>query len=369
MKIVITGGHLTPALSLIDYLQENTKEEIFFIGREYSQDNIKQKSHEQTEIDQRHIPFFFLLAVRISQLKSIFFFGALLRFFISLVAAKKILKEIDPDVIMSFGGYLALPVVVVGYLLKIPVVTHEQTRSLGMSNKIIAKFAQAVALSYSSSKDYLSHHNMIVTGNPIRKSLFNKTQTPTWLKLDPAKPILYITGGNQGSKIINQVAGQLASRLVQEWNVIHQCGNPTTEDNYLQQLTNKQQQLPKKLSHLYSLREWINHQELGWIYQHADLVISRAGANSVAELSVFHLPTIFIPLPFSYLDEQKINATHFLKENPGFLIEEENLTRDLLWAAIKQIKTKLPKTREKVRYDDQANLKIYQLLLSQVDEK
>lgn len=368
MNILITGGHLTPALSFIDQIQAEKKDKFFFVGRKYSQPKLKQVSHELEEIKKRKIDFFYLNAVRISELKSIFFIFALVKLLFSIGQASSVIKKTKPDVILSFGGYLALPVAIAGYLKKVPVITHEQTRSMGVANKMIAKFSSAVAISYSESKKEIEHKNIVLTGNPIRKYLFDSVEKPSWLDLDKSKPILYITGGNQGSRAINRFIGQIIEQLTVSWNVVHQCGNPTSENNYLAELEQKKAKLTKEHQLRYSIRNWISDQELAWIYQHADLVISRSGANSISELEAFALPAILIPLPNSYQNEQQINAEHFLKNNNGILLPEKDLTRDLLSASISQIMKK-KRINKSFKYNPTIVENIYKLLLSVTDEQ
>lgn len=360
MKILLTGGHLTPALALIDYIQANFSDQIIFIGRKYSQTKIKQLSNENLELTKRNIDPFFIDAVRISDLSSLMFLYYLAKLIFSIASSFFIILKKKPDVIVSFGGYLALPVVIAGYLLQIPIITHEQTSTAGRANQIIAKMAKCVALSFESSKKYFDHPHQYLVGNPVREQLFIRQNKPHWLKNSANLPLLYITGGNQGSKVINQVVGELIQDLSSDWIIIHQCGNRTQEINYLAQLEKRKNDLPLDQKNNYNIKTWIDTKELGWIYQNANLVISRAGANSVAELLAFKIATIFIPLPYSYLDEQQKNAEYYLKENPGEIIDQSRLTAKLLKEKISNFKS--AKKSKQVNKSQLSVQKLYQLI-------
>ena len=336
MKILVSGGHLTPALAVIDYIQQNYDDQIIFLGRKYSQKKLKQLSNEKAEIDKRDIPFFYLDAIKINELKSIFFVPALIKLLISVVQTIFIIIKTKPDVYLSFGGYLALPVAIACYLSGVPVITHEQTTTIGTANKIIAKFSKIVLLSYPQSKSYLNHKNIKIIGNPIRLSLFEKAKKPSWINFSSKEKILYITGGSQGSKLINTYIGQILPRLTSQWQVIHQCGNSNKNNNYKKELEGKKSKLGAKEQKNYLVKHWISEDDLAWILQNSDLVISRAGANSISELMAFAKPAILIPLAKGYLDEQSKNAQFFVKNSDGFVIKEEELSRDLIWATIRK---------------------------------
>ncbi len=193
MKILIPGGHLTPALALIDYLQlKKSSDEIIFAGRIYSQKKLKQKALEKIELEKRGITFVPFQAVKLGT-QSIFYklFIFPLAFVLSLYRALKLVNRYQPTVLLSFGAYLALPLAIICYLKKIPIVTHEQARVLGRANRLIAKLADKVCLSYVQTaqelKKTISNEQVVVTGNPLRPQLFaGKQQKPSWfnLKLD-----------------------------------------------------------------------------------------------------------------------------------------------------------------------------------------
>lgn len=368
MKIIIPGGHLTPALAFIDYVKaHHPDDELVFCGRLYSQDRLKQKSQEKNEVSKRDIPFVVFSAPRWDHAslvaKMLYPFLLIGAFF----QAATILWREKPSVILSFGGYLAIPLVMAAVLLGIPVVTHEQTRTIGLANTFIARLAKKIALSYPESAAGLPLTKVVVTGNPLRLALFSSQPRPSWLSTKSEKPIVYITGGNQGSEIINVTVQQSLKVLTKDWLIIHQCGNPTQNRHYRQELEQARLRLPVSLQPNYVAREWLSEEEVGWVYQHATAVVSRAGANTVLELAAHRLPSILIPLPFAHGDEQTINARYLADKGGAIVLTQKELNSDSLPASLAQLfkfrrsmKTKL---NELVVQSD-APAKLYQVVSS-----
>ena len=257
MNIMISGGHLTPALAVIDYIQENDLLDggkILFVGRIFSQDLLQQKALEEEEIKKRKalfpkkslqfIPFQATRFVNSSFQEKI---RSFFHFFQSFLQAYSIVKREKPDVFLSFGGYLAVPIAVACWLQKIPVITHEQTRASGMANRVIAVFAKKVAISYEESRGDFPQHKGVLTGNPVRKKvLASQPERPEWFLPRVTKPILLIMGGNQGSKALNQAVAQSLDTILSEWTLVHQCGKGTSERNTFEWLRNKRENLEEE---------------------------------------------------------------------------------------------------------------------------
>jgi UDP-N-acetylglucosamine--N-acetylmuramyl-(pentapeptide) pyrophosphoryl-undecaprenol N-acetylglucosamine transferase len=339
-KILISGGHLTPALALIDYLKENKIEsEITFLGRLYSQEINKQESQEKKEVERRNIKFVPFNAPRPNKniLGKIPF---LIKLSFAYFKALFLMIKYHPQVFISFGGYLAVPIAIAAWSLGIKVITHEQTVTAGQANIIIGKFAKKIALSHKESAKHFPKQKIIVTGNPIRPDLVNaKPKRPTWAKdLSSNKPTLLITGGNQGSYIINTTISQVLPKIIKTWNVIHACGNPTSKINYQAELNSIKDNLPAGHRKNYVIREWLTTPELAWVYNIADGAVSRSGANTVQELTFAQIPTIFIPLPFSKGNEQLLNAKTITEKGSGVLLEQKNLNAESLLKEINFIK-------------------------------
>lgn len=349
-KIIISGGHLTPALALIDYIQENKIEaEVAFFGRLFSQDINKQESQEKKEIEKRKVKFVAYSAPRPQKniFKKIPFF---FKFALAYINAIFLMFRYRPHVFITFGGYLAVPIAIAAWSLGIKVITHEQTVTAGQANLIISKFAKKIALSSEDSKKHFPKNKTVVTGNPIRPDLLNaKPKRPKWSKdLNTNKPTLLITGGNQGSYIINTTVSQVLPKIIRNWNVIHACGNPTNKINYKAELTKVKNNLHAGHRKNYIIKEWLSTQEMAWVYNIADGAISRSGANTVQELCFAQIPTIFIPLPFSKGNEQLLNAKTITDKKAGLLLEQKKLNNETLFKEIQYLKKHQKSLRRKL---------------------
>lgn len=372
MKILISGGHITPALAVVDYIGgRSCGDKVVFVGRRFSQDQNKQLSIERHEMEKRRVKFVNLQAPR--WVNSNLIQKPILLFLLlkSVSQALTIVKREKPDVFLSFGGYLAVPIAIACWLKKVPIVTHEQTKSMGKANRFIVKLATRVALSFSESVRWVSPSKVVLTGNPIRKQILKRQPRPSWLPKKITLPILLVMGGNQGSKIINTTVSHLLPQLVEDWLVIHQCGQPTKNDNYLQQLEIVRSKLEPSLQTRYQLKEWIDEADLFWIYQHALGVVSRSGANSVLEIALSQLPSILIPLPFSHNDEQYLNAHWLVEAGGAILLEQSALTPATLLGLLAQMQQSASLMREhlgSLYIETEAAQNIYQLLVKTTDE-
>lgn len=349
MTILISGGHLTPALALCDYLLSHHPEHtVVFVGRVYSQDKTKQKAHEYVEVSKRGILFLPLAAPRlVLGAKYLAQAWTMMRLSWSTMVAFWLLLRHRPDVFVSFGGYVAVPVAIAAKLQGIKVVTHEQTRAPGVANRFIARVADKIAVSFTDTAEYFPAKKVVMTGNPVRSELFaRKPERPSWLPaLLPNKPLLYVTGGNQGSQIINDVIAQALPHLTKQWFIIHQCGGKTATADYLQQLERAKHTLGSTGQMAYYPREWISTDELTWIYRHAAGVVSRAGANTLVELAVLGIPSVLVPLPFSHHQEQQRNAEWLSEQRGAILLPQKDFNPESLLHALTKMKTQRTKMR------------------------
>lgn len=342
MTIYITGGHLTPALAVIDeLLKKKENVSIVFVGRDHAQTLPKQPSRERIEIESRGIPFVAIDAAKFHRTRIWLNFFELLKLPTSFYTIIQAFRKQKPDSILSFGGYVAIPVCIIGRLMKARVVTHEQTKVAGLANQLIAYIADTIALANEESLQFFPKHKTVVTGNPIREALFKEYKTaPEWLSLASThKPILYITGGSQGSQIINQTIVALLPKLVRNYMVVHQCG-ATAHHEYLEELEKERTKLPQELQSSYVVREWIEPKEVSYLIRNAQFVISRAGANTVQELTIAGTPAIFVPLAFAYNDEQQKNIDDLVDANAALALQQKDLLPETLWATIQSMERK-----------------------------
>jgi len=350
--ILIGGGHLTPALATIEYFQKNHPNiRLIFVGREFSQEKEEQLAKEREACEELGIPFYAIEAAKFH--RSVWWRNILEipRLLPSFWEAYQIVRQNNVDLFLSFGGYLAVPIALVTKLQGKKIVTHEQTRSSGLANELIALIADKVAISFPESADQFPKHKTILTGNPIRQKLLRSyKRPPAWLPTK-IKPILYITGGSQGSQVINNAVGQILAELTAKFTVIHQCGRSPNQ-RYLRHLEEQALELSENLQQHYFPREWIDEQEISWFMQHAALAISRSGANTTLEMTIHALPAIFIPLPFAHNNEQWKNAQSMVQAEAAVLLEQKDLTPSALLEKVMDTSAKrgyMRKRAEKLR--------------------
>lgn len=364
-KILITGGHLTPALAFIDYCHHHKLDfEFVFVGRELAQAKDKQPAWEKTEIETRKIKFINFAAAKTGD----FDWRTFRR---SLKIAKNILIAEKVDLVLSFGGYLALPFAFAAAPLKIPVITHEQTRVLGKANRAIGLVARAIAVSFPETT-FWQRQKVVVTGNPLRQAIFAEQKSPpTWFKSANEKklPWLYIAGGSQGAQAINQVILPILPWLTKKFIVIHQVGRASATRQPLKEIQNYLKHPANKaainLQHYYP-REFLSADELSYFYPRFSLAISRAGANTVGELSAFAIPTLYIPLPFANYHEQEKNAARLVEKRMALMLKQENLQASNLMFAIQNLTTQMLTMRQNLEAQasdhDEAAAKLAQLV-------
>ena len=373
MKILLSGAHLTPALAMIDFIQTNHPEhEILFVGRLYSQEKLGQKAVEKEEVEKRQVKFIPFSASKFVNYSFLNKINTFLTFPKTIAKARKILVSEKIDLFLSFGSYLAVPFALAAKSLGIPVVTHEQTVVMGKANQFISSIADKVAISYQETAKYLKRKDLVLTGNPVRSRLFAKDlKRPSWLAKD-AKNILLVMGGNQGSFVINDCIEKSLEGLLTNYCVIHQCGRANKIKNSFKELEKIKKNLAKDLRDKYFIKEWLDAEDLFWIYQHAKFAISRAGANAVLELSLAPLPAILIPLPNTYQNEQLANAMVMQKANGALLLQQEHLDPKTLLDSVDHLEKNYKDMRLSLAknqlYQD-ASAKLYQLLILAYKEK
>ncbi|MEV5873500.1 UDP-N-acetylglucosamine--N-acetylmuramyl-(pentapeptide) pyrophosphoryl-undecaprenol N-acetylglucosamine transferase [Streptomyces sp. NPDC052101] len=226
--------------------------------------------------------------------------------------ARAIVSDFKPDMVLSTGGYVAVPVGLAAKFCRRPLVIHEQTVRLGLANRALARAATRVAVSSESTLPLLPDSvraSAVVTGNPVRPEVLTGQPDKAISALgltgfDPALPTIYVTGGAQGSVQINTVVRAVLPWLLTQANVIHQCGATSIEESHRYAT-----ELPNHLRHRYLVTDFVGP-ELPDVLALADIVISRSGAGTIAELTALGKPSILIPLATSAGNEQEHNALH-----------------------------------------------------------
>lgn len=338
MRVVVsgggTGGHTYPAVTTIEAVRERA-------------------SVEGLDVDVVWVGTATGLEARIAHLKDISFHplvagklrrtGGLRASFQNFLDAFRVLRGVGqaiaftakhhPDVVFTTGGYAAVPMGVAAWLLRRPLVMHEQIHALGLANRILALLATEILLSQPSSLEHLSargRSRAVVTGNPIRSELLTGTPQAARdaFRLDPVLPIVYVTGGAQGSVQVNRLLTAALPELLPHAQVLHQSGRRSF--GAMQEVA---QSLPADLRPRYHVVEFIDA-ELADVLAAADIVVSRSGAGTVAELTALGKSCIFIPLVPTAGDEQQRNATHLANAGAARVLSGASATPQRLLAEL-----------------------------------
>lgn len=346
MRLVIIGGHLAPAISIIEELPKDTK--ILFVGRKYTFEGEKTTSLEFKTIISKHIPFVNLTTGRLQRKFTVHTIPSLIKIPYGFIQAFSILNSFKPDVVLGFGGYLSVPVIIAAFLLRIPVVIHEQTFAAGLANKIASNFSDKICISYESSRKFFRKEKTVLTGNPIRNfqlSLLEAKRRSNLLIQEIAalpsvarndRPIIYITGGSSGSHFINIMIEGSIKELLKHFIVIHQTGDSQKYQDF-DRLQNLRDSFPKELKDRYVLKKFIDFEDVGLVLNKSDLVVSRAGINTVNELINFQKPALLIPITFSQNNEQFKNALYFKSLGLGEIAKQNSLDSSLLLQKIREM--------------------------------
>ncbi|MEK7060697.1 MAG: glycosyltransferase [Patescibacteria group bacterium] len=326
-RIVITGGHLTPAIATITALQRrDLSVRIYFIGRDKVSDSQETKSHEKEAMKELGVSFLSLTTGRLTKAGSLVeIVSSLIKVPIGFCMAFWYLLTIRPDAIVSFGGYIAVPIVIVGWVMGIPIITHEQTQSVGLGTKIIALFSNVVCVSDPTQVQSFPFVRSVYTGLPLRDVIVSAAKELKYKKAKHSRPCILITGGTTGALSINTVVYDALPQLLCIANVVHQVGAMSIM--HARQIQNT---LHKKSTYVYTCIEYLRESDYVSLLQKSDVVVGRSGANTVAEVAALAKSAILIPLPWASFDEQYKNAEVLQKAGSASILPQKDLTRSTL---------------------------------------
>lgn len=319
-KIVLTGGgtagHVTPNIALLPGLK-NLGYEIHYIG---SYEGIESKL-----IADFDIPYYGISTGKFRRYMDPKNFSDPFRVIKGYTEARKILKELKPDIVFSKGGYVAVPVVRAAASLKIPCIIHESDMTPGLANKLCIPVADTVCCNFPETMQYIPKDKAILTGSPIREELSkgNKIAALEMCGFDANTPVIMVIGGSLGAANVNKAVRNALPELLKDFQVVHLCGKEKI-DNML--LTTKG----------YKQFEYVKS-ELKDIFAMADIVISRAGANAICELLALNKPNILIPLVAGSRGDQVLNARSFESQGFSKVLMEDDITNQVLIDAVHEI--------------------------------
>jgi len=319
LKVLIsgggTGGHVYPGISLAYELKARNKEnDIIFVGTK--------RGMEAKIIPREGFKFNTIIAKGIKRQLCFDNIKAIIIFFISLFQSYRILKKYRPNIVIGTGGYVSGSVVLMASILNIPCFIHEQNAIPGMTNKFLSRFAQATFLSFEQSKKYFKYKNrLIFSGNPIRTKNSNELrgEKHKLFNLNPLKKTILVIGGSKRGASINQsvIAGvRLIKNVIKEnWQVLLISGT----DDYKRTVSiiDNDRDIFHVESYLYDIEK---------AYKIADLIVCRAGATTLAELSSYGLPSVIVPYPFATDNHQELNARILEEKGAAIVILEKELS-------------------------------------------
>lgn len=337
MKVVVIGGHLSPAFSVI---QELEGEDILLIGRKHPLEGDKALSLESQFAQSHGITFKSITTGRLQRRFTRYTVSSLFKFPKGLAQAMKILRDFKPDIVIGFGGYLQVPIITAAYLLGIPTIIHEQTLEAGFANRVVSGMANRICISWDSSRKYFPKNKVVLTGNPIRKEII-KPATKNSFSFKNGRPVVYVTGGSLGSHKLNVFMEKCIRDFLKEAIVIHQTGDSKVFKDF-DRLVEIKQGLPGDIKERYVLNKFFTSDEVSNILREADLVVSRSGINIITELLYLQKPAFLIPLSFAQKNEQHKNA--LMAKDLGLAeVGTEKLTAEEFFNTIKSMLGNLSK--------------------------
>ena len=319
-KIVLTGGgtagHVTPNIALVSSLEAEGFE-IYYIG--------SKNGMEKDLVEKEGLPYYGISSGKLRRYFDLKNFSDPFRVIKGYFEARKLLKEIKPDIVFSKGGFVTVPVVRAAGSLGIPVVIHEADMTPGLANKLAMPAAKKICCSFPETVKSLPKEKAVYTGCPIRPALYNgdKNKGLEFAGFDGKKPVIMVTGGSLGAANVNKLVREALPLLLPNFDVIHLCGkgkaDETIKDNGYRQFEYVGDEMPD-------------------VFAAADIVISRAGANAISEISALAKPNILIPLTLSQSrGDQILNAASFEKQGFSYVLEEEKTTPEMLSEAVKLV--------------------------------
>jgi UDP-N-acetylglucosamine--N-acetylmuramyl-(pentapeptide) pyrophosphoryl-undecaprenol N-acetylglucosamine transferase len=320
-RIVLTGGgtagHVIPNLALLSALRQKGWG-ISYLGSKHG--------IEKTLLSTKDISYFAIPTGKLRRYISWQNFIDFFNFLFGIIEAQRLLKRINPSIVFSKGGFVALPVVLGAWLNRIPIIIHESDLTPGLANRLSFPFAKKICLTFADTKKFFSNKDkVLVTGTPIRNELFqgNAILGRKICNFTDDKKIILVQGGGLGSDAVNKLIRNLLPKLLPNFNIVHSCGKGKV-DNNLQKITG------------YCQFEYIST-ELPHVLAAADLVISRAGANSIYELLSLKKLHILLPLSKEVSRGDQLKNAKYC-EDLGFShiiypqnLKEETLLQEIDW--------------------------------------
>jgi UDP-N-acetylglucosamine--N-acetylmuramyl-(pentapeptide) pyrophosphoryl-undecaprenol N-acetylglucosamine transferase len=329
MKIVVTSGgtagHINPALAVAFELR-SLGHEVVYAGTP--------QGLEARLVPREGFPYVAFAATGFNRRKPLSLIVSSLRIAGSSARARRWLAALKPDVVVGFGGYVSIPVGLAASWLKIPLVIHEQNSTSGMANRFLAKRAQLVALTYeSAAKDFKTTGKVTLIGNPVRASLFEASRAQARSSFDVPlnATVLMVFGGSLGAQHINDALVSHAKQLLSlpGLYLLHITGTKARDE-----VKARIEQIPQAAER-WRLIGYCD--QMGEAYAAADVVLSRAGATTLAELAALGIPALLVPYPYAAADEQTTNARILVDAGAAELVADSDLDKPVFIERLKRL--------------------------------
>ncbi len=312
-----TAGHVMPNLALAPRLRKQGWSLHYFGSPQGPERELAEKAG---------IPFHGIATGKMRRYFSWRNFSDPFRVIQGVAEAFSSLGKLRPAAVFSKGGFVAVPVVCAAFLRRIPVVLHESDLTPGLANRLCLPFCRRVCASFPETLEHLPRSKAVLTGTPVREELLRGTREAglRWLGFDSTKPVLLIMGGSQGAVTLNRVVREALPGLRERFQVVHLCGPKRLEPSL-------------EGSPDYRQFEFL-HSELADVLAASDLIVSRAGANSLFELLALRKPSLLIPLPLAASrGDQILNARSFERRGFSKWLSQEDLTVESLLRSLEAL--------------------------------
>jgi len=317
-----TGGHLFPGIAAAEALcARRPGSEVLFVGTRRKMDRASLSRYRFTTKS------IHCLGLKGKNLLSLLQAVAVLP--LSFVEAAFHILRFRPDIVLGVGGYVTGPVVATARMLGIPTVIHEQNSVPGLANRKLGKLVDRICLSIPGSEKFFPADKAVLTGNPVRREILELALRGKQ-RVEKSEMTVMVLGGSQGAHRVNELASEALIKYKKtagdELRIIHQTGGVdegVVKDKY------RQHGIEAQVTAFFT--------EMAVMYEQADLLISRAGATTLAELAVLGKPAILIPYPYAADNHQEKNGMHYVKGGGAFLFVERDLTSELLADRVEQM--------------------------------
>lgn len=337
-----TGGHIYPAVSIAKEIKKQYQNaEILFIGTE--------RGLESSIVPKEGFDLFKIRVRGFERKLSLGNIAAVKESFTSLIRVSKKIKEFKPDIVIGTGGYVCGSVLLAAALMNVPTLIHEQNAFPGVTNKILARLVDVIAVNFSEAKKYFPNNNkVIVTGNPIRSDMLciSREEGLKEFGFDRALPVVFVVGGSRGAKKLNESVLLLARQAAERksFQMLHMTGETQYED-----ILNKCNERGIALDTGY-LKVVPYLHNMPYALAAADIMISRCGASTLSEITALGKPSILIPYPYATDNHQEYNARALEKNGAAVVILERDLNEELLYNEVTDMLNKPGKVEQmKVR--------------------